>query len=334
MGHQVTLISCHKPSETLNPEIRFEKLPVPDPWGYYLNSASLKKILGNLEPDILNAHYASGYGTLARLSGFSPKLLSVWGSDVYDFPRKSRLHRSLIIKNLQAADAIASTSHCMLDVTNNLYQHKRTYITPFGIDTESFSPKLPAARDKIIIGTVKTLAYKYGIDTLLEAFYILLERTKDNRLYLEITGDGPDRMKLEQQAKQLGIADRVSFYGRVNHADVPEKLRRLDIYAALSRLDSESFGVAILEASACALPVVVSDVDGLKEVVRHMETGIIVRKESAEEAAGALETLINDRELGKRMGLSGRDNVEENYTWKSSLEKMINAYGEISGVNR
>ncbi len=66
-----------------------------------------------MSPHLLHAHYATGYGLLARLSGFRPLLTSIWGTDVYDFPAISPLHRWLLRGNLAAATAIASTSQCM-----------------------------------------------------------------------------------------------------------------------------------------------------------------------------------------------------------------------------
>ncbi|MEQ8754068.1 MAG: glycosyltransferase [Coleofasciculus sp. G1-WW12-02] len=88
-GHKLHFISSHDGKEKLNSNIKFHKVKYSSPGGYFLNLMSLKGLIKQIHPDILHAHYASGYGTLGRLSGFSPYVLSVWGSDVYDFPNKS-----------------------------------------------------------------------------------------------------------------------------------------------------------------------------------------------------------------------------------------------------
>jgi len=115
-GHEIDIITCHSGGDPLLEKATVHKLPYKPPQGYFLNKFSLRKILASIQPDVLNAHYASGYRTLARLSGFHPCVLLVWGSDVYDFPEKSFLHRICIeccSKNLLFADVVCSTSHVM-----------------------------------------------------------------------------------------------------------------------------------------------------------------------------------------------------------------------------
>ena len=328
-GCDIVLISAQDPLEDLDRRVVFEKLPHSAPFGYFTNRRVLGKLMNRYRPDILNVHFASGYGTLARLVGFHPCFLSVWGSDVYDFPRKSSIHRRLVARNIRAADMVGSTSRCMLKTTNALYSHPKTVVTPFGIDEKLFSPKPRLDSGEFVFGTVKVLADKYGIDTLIDAFGILKKKHPGRKMKLEITGDGPARSALEAQAESLGISADVQFHGRVNHQNVPDKLRRLDAYVALSRLDSESFGVAILEASASGLPVIVSDVEGLMEVTQNERTGLIVPKESPERASSAMERLMLNRDLCRELGDNGREHVVENYTWDASLDSMIRSYKSL-----
>jgi glycosyltransferase involved in cell wall biosynthesis len=310
-------------------------LPFSKRMGYVASAYALRRLLGKIKPDILNAHYATGYGLLARLSGFKPLLLSVWGSDVYDFPELSAFHRFMLKSNLQAATAIASTSRCMARKTEETFSHRNILITPFGVDEQLFTPRISAeGQNRIVIGTVKTLMNKYGIDTLIESFAIVKRCIGDNvPLFLEITGGGPDLDDLKALAIKLGIAEYVIFHGSMPHACVPEMLRRLDIYVALSRLDSESFGVAILEAGSCQLPVVVSDADGPAEVTLDGTTGFIVPRNNPAAAAKAIFRLVCEPELCRRMGQAGRDHVLANYTWEKSVDIMMAAYDETASLH-
>jgi len=289
----------------------------------------VRRLLQQLRPDIVNAHYASGYATTARLVRYRPWLLSVWGSDVYDFPEKSALHRWLLRGNLRSAEAVASTSECMARRISRVFCPKRLFITPFGVDERLFKPAPPDDdRKKVVIGTVKTLSKKYGIDILIRAFALAAkELGSSTELNLEISGTGPDEAVLKELVVQLGIASAVTFHGAVPHTRVPEILQRLDIFSALSR--SESFGVAAVEAAACGLPVVVSDAEGLAEVTRHAETGFIVPKNDPEAAAIALVKLARDAKLRQAFGLAGREHVLTHYTWGQSLDKMISVYEEM-----
>ena len=109
--------------------------------GYFRNAPELRRWLAQWRPDLLNAHYASGYGTTAALSGFHPTLLSVWGSDVYDFPYEGALKGRLLRWNLRRATALASTSQAMARQVRRLTpERQEVAVTPFGVDLARFAP--------------------------------------------------------------------------------------------------------------------------------------------------------------------------------------------------
>lgn len=323
-GLEVHLVSQHDPVDTLLPAVRFHRLPHAKGLGYLLNGPRLRALIGRLAPHVVNAHYATGYGTLARWVGHTPLVLNVWGSDVYDFPEESPVHRKLVRANLRRADVLVSTSEAMADRTHALDPRlPRATVVPFGVDTALFAPKPQqrAANAPLVVGTVKTLATKYGIDTLLKAFAALQPPT-GRSVELHLVGSGPQEMELRALAATLGIAERVRFIPRVSHDHVPGVLHAFDVYAALSRLDSESFGVAVIEASACGLPVVVSRVGGLPEVVVDGTTGSVVPREDAAAASRAIAHLLDDATLRSDMGAAGRALVQDRYDWAACVDRM------------
>lgn len=338
-GYEIHLITQHKPCDPLSDRVILHKLPFRGAVGYFIMVPTVKKIVNQIKPDIINAHYASGYATTARLVASRPWLLSVWGSDIYDFPKKSFLHKWLVRTNLYAADAVASTSLCMAAETRRLAPRLNEIpITPFGVDIHAYENIEPvSSRDptKIVVGTVKNLAYKYGVDTLIDAFALLLKKVQKtnieiaNKLLLRIVGDGPSTEEYQQQAKRLEISDKIIFVGRVPHAKVPTELAKIDIFVSLSRLDSESFGVAIIEAGAAGRPVVVSDAGGLPEVTLHNKTGLVVPREHPQAAANAIEKLVLSPELRRKFGLAGRSHVEAVYNWNACIDKMISTYESV-----
>lgn len=334
-GIEVHLISQHPLQDHLSNEVKLYLLPFKGSLGYYLNVFKVRKLLKKIQPDLVNAHYASGYGTTARLANYHPLLLSVWGDDVYGVPYQSFIHKRIVRKNLLAADRIASTSHCMARQTEKIEPRVTNIaITPFGVDLSMFQSLSPLNlnTNKIVIGTVKSMAYQYGIDTLIHSFSLLYKKLLKSHpdiaehITLRLVGGGEETNKLVELTRQLNIAEKVHFIGRVDYKNVPKELGKLDIYVALSRLDSESFGVAIIEAGAAYRPVVVSNVGGLPEVTIKNVTGLIVPKEDPQAAANAIEKLVLDPELRQKMGLSGRKHVEENYSWEESLDIMIKLY--------
>lgn len=306
--------------------------------GYFTMVPCIRSLLKRIQPDVVNAHYASGYGTTACLADFHPWVLSVWGSDVYDFPGKSPLHRWWVRTNLLAADRVASTSYCMAEQTRRIAPALADIaITPFGVNISAYQKVAPintSHQEGLVIGTVKIMADKYGIDTLIEAFAMLKKRLKESssgmggNLTLRLVGDGPQSEELKALTQCLDISDSVTFVGRVPHTQVPTELAKLDVYVALSRLDSESFGVAIIEACAASRPVVVSDAGGLPEVTVDGVTGLVVPRKNPEAAAEALEKLVNNPSLRKQMGDAGRRHVEENYSWDACISTMLQLYSE------
>ncbi|MDM1765538.1 MULTISPECIES: glycosyltransferase [unclassified Acinetobacter] len=329
----VHLISQHEPLEDLNPKVKFYKLPYKGMLGYYIHASKVRKLISIIKPDLVNVHYASGYATLARLAKCYPTILSVWGSDVYDFPMKSFLHKSVVVKNLKYADRVASTSLAMAEQTNSLLSKKldNIAITPFGVDFSQFQDihyKLDS--NEILIGTIKGLEDKYGIDILIKAFALLTERLEkqksERQIFLEIVGEGPKENHLKALVKELNLEDKIKFSGRIEHKFVPKKLETFDIFAALSRV--ESFGVAVVEAHAARRPVIVSNVGGLPEVVTNGINGFVVECEDINNTCDMLEKLVIDYSLRKSMGDAGFQNALEKYSWNVNVDMMINLYSE------
>lgn len=338
-GHQVHALSQHREPmlEGMTGLATVTWLPRADAWGYVTNACALRRALRRIHPDVLNVHYASGYGLMARLARFHPTLLSVWGSDVYEFPYQSPIKMRLIRWNLNGADAILSTSHAMADQIARLVPQLRgrVAVTPFGVDTELFAPRHRPGRSagEFTIGTVKSMAPVYGIDTLIHAF-ALLRKDADlsvsgasDCLRLLLVGDGPQLGELQALSARLGLSGVVTFVGAVPHEQIPEWLDRLDVYVAASR--SESFGVAVIEASACGVPVVVSNVGGLPEVVEDGKSGFVVTPDDPEVLAARMKQLVLEPSLRQTMGQAGRRLVEERFRWDVCIDRMLDNYESV-----
>ena len=290
----------------------------------------LKSTIKEFKPDILHAHYASSYGLLGALTGFHPFVISLWGSDIFDFPKRSFLNALIIKHNLKRADLITSTSITMAR-EGAKYTSKKIEVVPFGVDLEVFKPsegKRTSPGTSTVIGTVKSLERKYGIDTLILAFALLKRKFEKDDLRLIIVGDGPEKDNLKRLTKDLNIEDFVTFTGFVPHKDLPGYINLMDIFVLLSRVE-ESFGVVVVEAMACEKPVVVSGKGGLPEVVENGVTGFVVPAENPEAAASALETLILNKDLRSSMGKRGRERVKKLYDWKENVSRMVELYEEL-----
>lgn len=299
-------------------------------WRYLLSVKQVKKIIRTFKPDVLHAHYATSYGLIAMLSGFPHIAVSVWGSDVFDFPKRSKVHEFLLRRILSEAKRIQSTGQVMADEVRK-YTDTPVEVIPFGLDLTRYYPTekdLGALATAPRIGTVKNLEKIYGTDVLIEAFALVRQQIPGASLHL--TGDGSLRGTCEKRVHELGLEHNVHFYGRVEPAQVPDHMRRLDIFCNLSR--RESFGMSVLEASACGIPVVATRVDGVVETARHNVNALSVEKEDARAAADALLRLIRDPALYRQLREGGLQLVHDRFDREKIRGQIPYFYRKVTGT--
>ena len=229
--------------------------------------------------------------------------------------------------NLKKADYIFSTSNVMKEETQK-YTNKNIEVTPFGVDINRFVPGR-IEKDEVVIGTIKTLEEKYGIQYLVKAFAQLKDRNPDMNLKLRIGGKGSQEDYLKDLCRELKIYDDVTFLGFVNPDDVVKEFQNFDIAVFPSTLDSESFGVAAVEAESCGTPIVVSDVGGLMESTKPGVTSLVAKKASVDDLSDKIDMLVKDKELRLKMGAAARKFVEDNYSLDNNFAYVDKLYKEI-----
>lgn len=342
-GHEVTLVTTRDnlPDDLLSPaissKVNIEALPFEAGrgQGYFTNARACSRLFQKLGPDVVNAHYASGYGTLARMAKLQPLALSVWGSDVFSFPEKSILHRRLVISNLKYADLVLSTSAVMASRVRQLLREPemRIPVTPFGVDLDRFPVKtdFSSREHSKSVGVIKSLKPHYGIQHLLEACWILKTDDKYSgaalNFHLNIYGDGVYREALRHLTTTLQISDAVTFHGAIPNSQVPLVLQGFDIFAMPSL--EESFGVSVVEAMAAGLPVLTSDAQGLKEVVTHGVDGLQFRAGDSYELAAGLARLLASRDERQRLGAEARRTVERRYSFDVNVSSLLSELEEL-----
>lgn len=290
---------------------------------YFKAIPFLKNYLVKWKPTILHAHFATSYGLIGSLVSYKPFFVSVWGSDVFEFPKKSRVHKGLIEFVFRRADVICSTSHIMARETE-LYTNKKIYVTPFGVDTTEFSLNQNERSSNIFhIGILKGLRDIYGIDDLLHAFSLVNRQYPASKLL--IAGEGPEKARLEKLILELELSHSVELLGHVHHSHIPPLIQSLDVVVLPSKVN-ESFGVGAIEAMACGKPVIVSNMGGLPEVVDDKLTGYIIPKENPKILSEKLIYLLENPEISSQMGINGREKVLAHYDWNENAKYMKSIY--------
>lgn len=305
----------------------YNLLPILKPLGkinYILAVPALKRLITTIKPDVLHAHYVSSYGVVAYLTGFHPYIISVWGTDIYNAPNNPVL-RFLIQKALAGADRILSTSKTMAKHTAKFIR-REIIVTPFGVDIIKFKP-LGKTKSTFVIGTARALLPKYGIKYLVEAFAVFNRQIPNSELH--IAGDGPQKDQLVSLAEKYNVIHKTHFLGFIQPENMAAFFASLDIFCMPSIEESESFGVAALEAQACGVPVISSNIGGLHETVIDGETGFLVPPKAPQQIVDKIMLLYNNKKLYNKITCSARKFVETNYCWEKNFEIFINIYASL-----
>ncbi len=261
--------------------------------------------------------------------------------------RRSSLKRRTYKPLFDSARAIVANSHFTADLCRELLSDldlpsaaERITVVPLGTDPDRFRPdpdaaaafrkrrQLPAGRWLV---TVARLVPHKGIDTGIEVLARLTDEFPDLRY--AVIGRGAYGDTLGALAEELGVADRVHMLTDVGDDELSGAFALADVYLGLSRqvgLDAEGFGIALLEAGACGVPVVAGASGGIADAVADGETGLLVTPGDPEPAADAVRHLLNDPALARRLGDASRARVVEHFTWRrvvDDLDRLAASHG-------
>lgn len=335
-GHEVLLVFQNENSDTsveFDSRVKTHMLKYGGYKSYFFNVLELKKIYKAYKPDVVNVHYMSGYGLMATLAGARPLVLNCYGSDIFVAPKKSKLIRRIVKKLLNGADAVAATSRAMATEAERIMGNpsKKVTVTPFGVDVNFFKKDVNRSfNERPVIGIIKYLKPEYNISLLIKAFAITKVKASIKPL-LHIYGSGPLKDEFVALTKELGIFEDVTFFDTIPNQEVPKALNTMDIFVNSSNV--ESFGVNIVEAMACELPVVATPCPGPMEVIDNGVTGVVLKDWNQEELAEELIKLVENPELRNRLGKAGREKVLREYDWSKNVETLISVYHRVTNKN-
>ncbi len=239
------------------------------------------------------------------------------------------------------ADAVVVSDRHERGLLERLYgiPTERLHVIPGGVDLDRFNPVSRADARKelglngehvlLFVGRLDPLK---GVDLLLQGAALLEERR--NVRIIIVGGDlesDPEVPRLAEMAAQLGMADRVRFEGAVPQERLPSYYSAADLLVAPSYY--ESFGLTVLEAMACGIPVVAARAGGLRGLVRDGETGYLVPWHCPEPFAERMEVLLAHEDLREQMGQAGLLRAQ-NLTWGAMAEAVASLYGQLHDARR
>jgi len=328
----IHLISCYggKPPDIEG--ITSHHIPIPDPkLAFLVASIAVPLLIRKIKPDIVHGNYLLTGGLFAALARYNPLLQTVVGSDALIAPRENWLYSAMAKYALKRADLVWAVSHSIKRALVELgYPEERICVFSNGVDTHKFNAdvdgshvihKLGWSDNKIVVCT-RAHEPVYGLEYLIKAIPEAIARQKDVRFLF--VGSGRLTNRLKQLATELGISEYAKFIGSVANDLMPQYLSASDIYVSPSLSDGTS--VSLLEAMACALPVVVTDVDGNLEWVQDGINGFVTRKRDPTSLAQNICQLLQDNALRQSFGRRNYKIVTERAALDDSMKKLEHMY--------
>jgi glycogen synthase len=202
----------------------------------------------------------------------------------------------------------------------------RLHLIPPGVNASLFEgpfedPFANIGRPRVLF--VGRLAPQKGVRALVAAAGLL----KDPRAQVLLVGDGPERPKLEKEAKRLGVGDRLHFVGFLAHDQLPAVMSHADLLVLPSLY--EELGTVLLEAMQAGLPVVASKTGGIPDVIEDGVNGLLVPPSEPEALAHAINRLLADRKLARRLSEGAHERAKD-YDWEALAERVLRVYQGVT----
>ena len=238
--------------------------------------------------------------------------------------RLDRWTNRLVTHNVCVSESVANVCRALGIAAD------KVSVIPNGVDVAAFATATPASREEFgipptarVLLAVGRLHPQKGFDLLLEAVTPIL--VNDATLHLVIVGEGPQRDVLERKIAESAHTARVRLIGR--RSDVPDLMRASDLFVLSSRW--EGMPNVVLEAMAAGLPVVATDVEGVREVIDDGVSGVIVAPESVASLSAGITRVLADERFGDALGQAAQERVRTEFTWEQAARRYCELWNRL-----
>jgi glycosyltransferase involved in cell wall biosynthesis len=288
----------------------------------------LRRIIREINPDLIQAGPIQRSALLVALSGFRPLLSMSWGYDLIIDARRNAFWRWATRYTLKRSAMMLGDSATVRELAISFgIPDERIVTFPWGIDLEHFRPPdAPRGADgALTLLSTRSWEPIYGVDVIANAFVQAARQRPELRLVM--LGNGSMASTLRQIFLRGNVAERVAFPGQVSHTNLPRYYRSADLYLSASHSDGTS--ISLLEAMACGCPALVSDIPGNREWVTPGENGWLFSDGDPHALAQAILKAADEREKLVEMGRSARQITETRANWQINFQILLNAYDTL-----
>ncbi len=306
----------------------------------------LKRVINEIKPDLIHAGPIQTCAFLAVLSGFHPILTMSWGFDLMQDAERNEWMKWVTRYTLRRSTFFTSDAQITRDKAIIYGMNpNRIVVFPWGVDLKHFSPEQLSVGKKTQVVKPKTQTVRrksfvvfcnrswesrYGVDVLAKAFVKVAKQREDVSLLL-LSG-GSQANIIRQILMNGGVLDRVQFGGQISQRDLPRWYHMADLFISPSHIDGSS--VSLMEALACGLPALVSDIPANKEWVSEGDNGWLFPDGNADILAEKILAVIAQRRKLTVIGRAARKSAEERANWKMNFAKLLEAYEQTIQLYR
>ncbi len=312
--------------------------PVQKSWtGLRLIAPKLSKLLMDLSPDLVHAGPVQGPAFLASLTGIRPLVTMSWGSDLLLEAHRNIQTRMITRSTLMRSDVLVGDSKC-IEKEARRYGFRGPYFQfPWGVDLEHFCHESTANlrkqlnwQNNTVLLSMRSFEKLYDVACILEGFLIAVKEKPELRLM--IFGQGSQEEQLKKIAAQSGESDKIYFGGTVPLEQLPEVYRSADVYVSASHSDGAS--VSLMEALACGLPVLASDIPGNREWITPGENGWLFEIGNSTRLSQYLIEFGKESDTTKMMKKANRKLAEDRANWSKNFPVLLDAYEKAVELHR
>jgi glycosyltransferase involved in cell wall biosynthesis len=292
--------------------------------------ADLKRLIREIQPDLIHAGPVQSAALLAASAGFRPLVTMSWGSDLLRDVEVNSWMRWAAKYTLARTTVLFGDCQAVINKAVSLgFPSERCVLFPWGVDLRQFNPgkavdfrERHGWRDAFVVLSVRSWEPLYGVDVLVRGFALAAEKLPALRLLM--LGSGSQAAQLNAIFKDNGVLDRVVFAGQVGQEDLPLYFQASDLYVSASHSDGSS--VSLMEALACGLPALVSDIPGNREWVTPGQEGWIFPDGDDRALADAILQAFEERGQLAEIGAAARKLAEQRADWPRNFQKLLEGY--------
>ncbi|MTK65005.1 MAG: glycosyltransferase family 4 protein [Methanobacterium sp.] len=260
-----------------------------------------------------------------------PYLSTVYGEEVY---LSMRYHVTYVLKFLlRGSSNIITISNATYEACLNIgLSESKLDIIPFGVDTSFYKP-LSVIKDEesFQILSVGYLIERKGFIYLISSIKEVLKEHKN--IKLKIVGSGPQEQQIKDHISKLKLEDHVEIHGNITDEELLNMYNSSNLFILPSIVDSqgntEGLGVVLIEAMACGLPVIGSNIGGITDIIQDGENGLLVNQKDVFGLSKSIIKLIENPNLREKISLNGYKSVKANFTWEVIAKQYDHLYKNV-----